>query len=304
MNAAMTNLEYFLTSTRSARKSLDLDAPVDMAEIGECLEIGLHAANGSNQQTWRWIVVTDVALRAKIAQLYRNAYRSMTAGRQGNEAFGNSDFGRLMSSTEWLVEHLGEVPLLVIPCYEPWLPRTGGSDSFYCATMYGSIFPAVWNFQLALHTRGYGTCITTLHLHREKEIRALLGIPETCIQGCLLPVARLRAGHRFRTTPRRPLAEVAVLDRWNGPSMVSSPLTSIAHEGETAMAFSADTKLGDLLDNPEAKAVLLKHVPEISSAGPMLNMARGMTLKMVTGFPQANISAEKLQAIVADLEKL
>ena len=70
------------------------------------------------------------------------------------------------------------------------------------------------------------------------------------------------------------------------------------------MAFSADTKLGDLLDNPEAKAVLLKHVPEISSAGPMLNMARGMTLKMVAGFPQANISADKLQAIVADLEKL
>jgi para-nitrobenzyl esterase len=70
------------------------------------------------------------------------------------------------------------------------------------------------------------------------------------------------------------------------------------------MAFSADTKLGDLLDNPEAKALLLKHVPEISNAGPMLEMARGMTLKMVAGFPQANISAEKLQAIVADLEKL
>jgi nitroreductase len=304
MSAAATNLEYFLTSTRSARKSLDLLAPVDMAEIGECLEIGLHAANGSNQQTWRWIVVSDAALRARIAQLYRDAYRSMTGGKQNHEAFGNSEFGRLMSSTEWLVENLGDVPLLVIPCYEPWLPRTEGNDSFYCATMYGSIFPAVWNFQVALHARGYGTCITTLHLHREKEIRALLAIPETCIQGCLLPVARLRAGYRFRTTPRRPLAEVAVLDRWNGLSMVSFPVTSIARKGETAMALNADTTLGDLLDNPAAKAILLKHVPEISNAGPMLNMARGMTLKMVAGFPQANISADKLQAIVADLEKL
>jgi nitroreductase len=302
MSAAATNLEYFLTSTRSARKSLDLNAPVDMAAIGECLEIGLHAANGSNQQTWRWIVVSDAALKVEIAKLYRDAYRSMTGEKQTHEGFGNSEFGRLMSSTEWLVEHLGEVPLLVIPCYEPWLPRTGENDSFYCATMYGSIFPAVWNFQVALHARGYGTCITTLHLHREKEIRALLGIPENCIQGCLLPVARLRAGHRFRTTPRRPLAEVAVLDRWNGPSMVSSVI--IARKGETAMALNADTKLGDLLDNPEAEAVLLKHVPEISSAGPMLNMARAMTLKMVAGFPQANISAEKLQAIVGDLEKL
>jgi hypothetical protein len=211
-------------------------------------------------------------------------------------------FGRLMSSTEWLVEHLGEVPLLVIPCYEPWLPRSEGNDSFYCATMYGSIFPAVWNFQLALHTRGYGTCITTLHLHREREMRALLAIPETSIQACLLPVACLRAGHRFRPTPRRPLDEVATLDRWDGPKITSS--VSTAHKGERNMALNADTKMGELLDNPAAKALLAKHLPELEKAGPMLNMARGMTLKTVAGFPQANISAEKLQAIVADLEKL
>jgi para-nitrobenzyl esterase len=70
------------------------------------------------------------------------------------------------------------------------------------------------------------------------------------------------------------------------------------------MAFSADTKFGELLDNPTAKAVLLKHLPEIASAGPMLNMARGMTLKAVAGFPQAKISPEKLQAIVSDLQQL
>ena len=70
------------------------------------------------------------------------------------------------------------------------------------------------------------------------------------------------------------------------------------------MAFSADSKLGELLDNPAAKAILAKHLPELEKAGPMLNMARGMSLKMVAGFPQANISAEKLQAIIGDLEKV
>ena len=104
-----------------------------------------------------------------------------------------------MSSTEWLVENMARVPLLVIPCYEPYLPRIEGDESFHQATLYGSIFPPVWNFQLALHTRGYGTCITTLHLHREDEIRQLLGIPQTYVQGCLLPVGRLRAGHTFST---------------------------------------------------------------------------------------------------------
>ena len=85
--------------------------------------------------------------------------------------------------------------------------------------MYGSIYPAVWNFQLALHTRGYGTCITTLHLLREVESRALLGIPDTYVQGCLLPVARLQAGTTFRPAPRKPLDEVVVVDTWDGRTL-------------------------------------------------------------------------------------
>jgi hypothetical protein len=70
------------------------------------------------------------------------------------------------------------------------------------------------------------------------------------------------------------------------------------------MGFNADTKMGVMLDDPAAKEVLLKFLPEIKTAGPMLNLARGMTLKTVAGFPQAKISPEKLQAIVAELEKL
>jgi hypothetical protein len=70
------------------------------------------------------------------------------------------------------------------------------------------------------------------------------------------------------------------------------------------MAFDANAKLGELLDNPATKEVLLRHLPEIGSAGPMLSMARGMTLKAVAGFPQAKIPPDKLQAIVADLAKL
>ena len=124
-----------------------------------------------------------------------------------------------MSSTEWLVENLAKVPLLVIPCYEPYLPRIDGDESFHLATLYGSIFPAVWNFQLALHTRGYGTCVTTLHLHHEDEVRALLGIPPTFVQGALLPVGRLRSGHTFRPAPRRPLDEVIAVDSWDGPGL-------------------------------------------------------------------------------------
>lgn len=209
------DIEQLLTSTRSARKTLDLETPVDLDEIRECLGVGLQAANGSNQQSWRWVVVTDEALRARIAALYREVYLSKVGGQLiAGFLAGESPEGRLMSSTEWLVEHLAEVPVLVIPCYEPNYPRQDGDESFHLATLYGSIFPAVWNFQLALHARGYGTCITTLHLHREREIAELLGIPEAFVQGCLLPVARLRRGHVFRPAPRRQLDEVIAVNGW------------------------------------------------------------------------------------------
>jgi nitroreductase len=210
------NVDQLLTTTRSARKALDLGAPVDMDEIRECLQIALHAPNGSNQQAWRWMVVTRPKLRERIADLYRQTYLDKVGGHliAGLMPSGTSE-ARLMSSTEFLVENLRRVPVLVIPCYEPSYPRSGGDESFYLATLYGSIFPAVWNFQLALHSRGYGTCITTMHLEHEREIGELLRIPPTFVQGCLLPVAKLHPGRIFAPTPRRDPDEVIAVNEWS-----------------------------------------------------------------------------------------
>ena len=70
------------------------------------------------------------------------------------------------------------------------------------------------------------------------------------------------------------------------------------------MAYNGDTKMGVMLDDAAAKAVLVKFLPQINTAGPMLSMARGMTLNQVAKYPQAKIPPEKLQAIIAELEKL
>lgn len=211
------DVKQLLTATRSARKALDLNAPVDLDEIKECLRIGLQAANGTNMQTWRWLIVTDADLRNRIAEIYRTAYLDKVGGQLiAGLMPSDTPQTRIMSSTEWLVEHMGDVPVLVIPCYQPSMPRSDGDESFYLATLYGSIFPAVWNFQLALHSRGYGTCITTLHLHHEDDVRGLLGIPESAVQGCLLPVGRLKEGHKFTPAPRRALDEVIGINGWEG----------------------------------------------------------------------------------------
>jgi hypothetical protein len=79
---------------------------------------------------------------------------------------------------------------------------------------------------------------------------------------------------------------------------------TVAGIGEPCMSFSAETKLGVLLDNPTTKEVLVKYLPEIQTAGPMLAMARGLTLKALANVARSKIPPEKLQAIVDELEQL
>ena len=51
-----------LTTTRSVRKRLDLEKPVEREVVEECLEIALQAPTGSNTQGWQWVFITDPCL--------------------------------------------------------------------------------------------------------------------------------------------------------------------------------------------------------------------------------------------------
>jgi nitroreductase len=112
------DVDYLLSATRSARRTLDLDTSVDLGDIRACLDVGLHAANGTNHQSWRWLVITDAETRKTVAGLYRDAYLTMTGGNLvGDLLVDQGEFGRVMASTEWLVENLARVPVFVVPCF-------------------------------------------------------------------------------------------------------------------------------------------------------------------------------------------
>jgi hypothetical protein len=71
------------------------------------------------------------------------------------------------------------------------------------------------------------------------------------------------------------------------------------------MAFTLDTTLGELLKDPQAKAVLDKQMPGIAD-NPMVAMAQGMSLNMLLAMPQAaqlGITKEKVNAILAEINK-
>lgn len=62
-----------LTTTRTVRRRLDLSRPVTRDVIQECIEIAVQAPTAGNSQRWHFVVVTDLAKRAAIADVYRRA---------------------------------------------------------------------------------------------------------------------------------------------------------------------------------------------------------------------------------------
>ena len=209
--------DELLTTTRSVRKRLDLERPVERSVIEECIELALQAPSGSNRQGWHWVVVTDPDKKAAIAGYYgRNydAYREAGAAAGGfPEGDPRAERAPLVSaSATYLREHLHEVPVLVIPCL--WNRPSDTTPTATHASYWASIHPAAWSFMLALRSRGLGSAWTSLHLPNEREVAELLGIPyERCAQAGLFPVA-YTIGTDFKPASRLPLDQVLHWDSW------------------------------------------------------------------------------------------
>ena len=79
--APLLNLDpdQLLTTTRSVRKRLDLERPVEREVIEECLEVAIQAPTGSNMQGWHWMFVTDPAKKQALADLYNESFRPYAA---------------------------------------------------------------------------------------------------------------------------------------------------------------------------------------------------------------------------------
>jgi nitroreductase len=206
-----------LSTTRSVRKRLDLTRPVDPALVRECLELAVQAPTGGNAQSWGFIVVTDPDVRARLGELYRQGFELMYGDREAalsrmpeTDPDHVATTRRVISSAAHLAEHMGEVPVQVIPCVRG---RTEGMPVVMQASQWGSLLPAVWSFMLAARARGLGTCWTTLHLVHEAEANELLGLPEDVMQGALIPVAHT-VGTDFKPAPRRDLDLFIHHDRW------------------------------------------------------------------------------------------
>ena len=192
------DIDYLLTATRSARKSLDLSAPVDRDNLRECPADRLQGRQRLEQPV--------VALGGGGGRGEAGGARPHLPGdlRRDHRAHPRRrprvPHGQALRPDHVVDRVARRAHRRGAGACDPVLRAlhalTRGRRVVPARHHLRVDLPAGGNFQLALHTKGMGTCITTMHLLREAEVRELLGIPESYVQGCLLPVGRLRAARR------------------------------------------------------------------------------------------------------------
>lgn len=212
--------DELLSTTRSVRRRLDFDRPLDLNLVCECLQLAIQAPSGGNGQNWHFVIVTDPYKKEKLADIYRKGWAIYleSSGFQlppGDKPRQEQSYEeRMGASGEHLARNLHRAPVIVIPCISGRVERAEWQPAFIQASHFGSILPAAWSFMLAARARGLGTCWTTLHLMHEEKAAAVLGIPyESVTQAAMIPVAHVLADV-FQPAARKPLENVLHMNEW------------------------------------------------------------------------------------------
>ena len=194
------------TTQRAIRRLKPDPIPDDV--LRRIMDAAICAPSGGNRQGWSFLIVRDAAKRARLGELYREAWGELMKTpyyRGASTAAPDSREGRMIASANHLAEHLAEAPVLVLAC----IGTDGGRATI---TTGASIYPAAQNLMLAARALGIGSCLTTIHKYRDAEVKELLDIPADVETAALIPLGYPLG--KFGRPPRRPVSEVVHADRW------------------------------------------------------------------------------------------
>src|SRR5580693_514547 len=128
-----------LYTTRAMRRVRPDPIPFDVQ--ARILDAAIRAPSGGNTQGWRFLLVDDPGVKARLGPLYRESiaqlwattYQSRLEAAQASPASPNSaETLRMVRSAQHLADHFEAVPLFLFAFTRN--DRSGGS-----------IFPAVWS---------------------------------------------------------------------------------------------------------------------------------------------------------------
>jgi nitroreductase len=212
-------------SARSLRRFKPDPVPEELLE--QILDAAIHAPSAGNAQNWAFIIVRDSQRRAALGEIYRKASKiaeAMYAARGRPAHLTERQFQSMMTSGSHLWQHMGEAPVILIPCLrQPLVPAPESlpedirayhpAELAYAQRIRGaSIYPAVQNVLLTCRALGLGTTITTNHIRCEEDVRALLNLPSEYDTFAMMPIGW--PIDAFGPLTRRPLREVVHIDDW------------------------------------------------------------------------------------------
>lgn len=194
-----------------AMRKLDTK-PIPQELLVKLVDAANQAPSGSNMQSGRWMIVQDPDVKAELAKLNRagvNDYIGPMIENPGSLPHQDQEKRtRMMKSVLWQMEHLHEIPALIIACMEFGVK----ADAAMMARGGGSIWPGIQNLLLAARALGLGAAPTTLALQDQAAVAKVLNLPETMGAFCLIPVGYPLG--KFGPVTRKPLSEILRFDQW------------------------------------------------------------------------------------------
>ena len=186
---------------------------VEEEKLRQLIEAANQAPSGSNMQSARWIIARDSEVKQKLADLNRKGvevYLGNQIQNPGSLPHQDKDKrGRMVDAVVWQMEHMHEIPALIIACMDFGVEvtpamRAGGN---------GSIWPGIQNLLLAARALGLGAAPTTLALMDPEATAVALGLPKTMAAYCLIPVGYPLG--KFGPVTRKPVEEILRFDQWS-----------------------------------------------------------------------------------------
>lgn len=178
-----------INTRRSVRKFSD--RPVEPEKLNAVLEAARLAPSWANMQCWRFVVVRDLAVKARISEMSYVESFFAPKGYKSNPA----------------QKALAEAPVVIVACADPNQSGDLRGQQYYMA----DVGIATENLMLAAHAIGLGSVF--VGVFDEKRLSGLLNIPSgISIVGLFplgYPLEAVKSG-----PSRKPLDEIVYYDEW------------------------------------------------------------------------------------------
>jgi nitroreductase len=211
-----------MRTTGAVRRFTGDPLPDDVLE--RILDNARFAPSGGNRQGVRVIAVRDTSTREALAELSVPGAQRYVAQIANGEAPWNPlhpcgvDAEAIASATvpDGVAGTLLGAEVVLVMCLDLGVAAAFDQDLDRIGVISGaSVYPFVWNVLLAARNEGFGGVLTTMVVASEPAVRELLGIPDEYAVAAMVPLGR--PAHQVKKLTRRPVAEIATRERFDGP---------------------------------------------------------------------------------------